>query len=304
MPTQKILITGSQGQLGQSLDWLQNQGQTPGQSLILMSRAELDITRPEAIEAALSKHRPNILINAAAYTAVDKAESEPEQAMQLNGLAPGLLAQACTLNGVRLLHVSTDYVFDGIKADPYQEDASTHPASEYGRSKRAGELAVLDCAPSAIILRTSWVFSQFGNNFLKTMLRLGAERENLSIVADQTGGPTYAPHIARVLLDLAARSEAPSGIYHFAGEPAVSWYDFAIEIFSQAQACGYLSHIPTLEPIPTSAYPTAARRPTNSTLRQDILDNVLGRKHIPRNWRDGIQESLQMLLQEKKTKRQ
>lgn len=267
-----------------------------------LGHSELDITQPRSIEQALDLYRPDVLINAAAYTAVDKAESEPELARLVNGIAPGLLAQACASRGIGLLHVSTDYVFDGQAATPYAEDAPTGPVSAYGRSKLEGEQAILSALPSAVVLRTSWVFSQFGNNFLKTMLRLGAERAELGIVADQVGGPTYAPHIARVLLDLAARPDAPGGIYHFAGEPAVSWHDFAAEIFRQAQDCGYLARTPTLKPIPTTAYPTTAyptpaRRPANSRLGQDKLDRVLGRGNIQRSWRDGVGESLRGLAQ-------
>lgn len=317
-----FLITGAQGQLGQSFSWLLQQQASPATDAILLGRAELDITDSESIAQALERHRPDVLINAAAYTAVDKAESEPGLARLVNGIAPGLLAQACASRGIGLLHVSTDYVFDGQAATPYAEDAPTGPVSAYGRSKLEGEQTVLSALPSAVVLRTSWVFSQFGNNFLKTMLRLGRERSELNIVADQLGGPSYAPHIAQVLLELAGRMAqdrkprfqdagqagpsagaeqedparpgacTPAGIYHYAGQPTVSWHDFAKDIFRQAVELGLLAKPPALTPIPASQYPTPARRPAQSALSQDRLDSLLGKDAIPRDWRAGVHLSL------------
>ncbi|MDT0217926.1 dTDP-4-dehydrorhamnose reductase [Alcaligenes sp. AB3] len=300
-----FLITGAHGQLGQSFAWLDTSTKIDA-SLILLGRADLDITQAESITQALDQHRPDIVINAAAYTAVDKAESEPETAQLINGTAPGLLARACAERGIKMVQVSTDYVFDGSATQPYSEDAPTNPLGAYGQSKLEGEQAVLATLPSAIILRTSWVFSQFGTNFLKTMLRLGQERPELSIVADQIGGPSYAPHIAQVLLALAEKlfeskqnpnkNQTPSGIYHFAGQPNVSWYEFAQEIFSQALRLGLLAQAPKLTPIPTSQYPTPAKRPAQSSLLQTRLDAVLGAQNIDRNWRQGIEKSLLSLI--------
>ena len=265
-----ILITGAHGQLGQSFADLSTNTDVSAE-LLMLGHTELDITQANSIALALEQHRPDIVINTAAYTAVDKAESEPEAAHLINGIAPGLLAAACAERGIGLVHISTDYVFDGLAEQPYSEDAPTSPVSIYGQSKLVGEQAVMAALPSALILRTSWVFSQFGSNFLKTMLRLGRERAELSIVDDQIGGPSYAPHIAQVLLQLAERlyeskqshgqQQALSGVYHFAGQPTVSWYGFAQEIFAQAVKLGLLSKAPALIPIPTSQYPTPARDP-------------------------------------------
>lgn len=301
-----ILITGAHGQLGQSFACLRV-STDPGVELVMLGRAALDITQADSISWALEQHRPDVVINTAAYTAVDKAESEPETAQLINGIAPGLLASACAERGIGLIHVSTDYVFDGLAKQPYTEDAPTQPASVYGQSKLAGEQEVLATLPSAVILRTSWVFSQFGNNFLKTMLRLGQERTELNIVDDQIGGPSYAPHIAQVLLQLAERlyeskqgsgkQQSPSGVFHFAGQPSVSWYGFAQEIFDQAVKLGLLTQAPRLTAISTSQYPTPAKRPAQSSLQQGRLDALLGTEHIERNWQQGIARSLLALKQ-------
>ncbi|QTB98597.1 dTDP-4-dehydrorhamnose reductase [Alcaligenes sp. SORT26] len=300
-----ILITGAHGQLGQSFADLGTNTDTSAE-LLMLGRTELDITQANSIALTLEQRRPDIVINTAAYTAVDKAESEPDTAHLINGIAPGLLGAACAERGIGLVHVSTDYVFDGLAEQPYAEDAPTSPVSIYGQSKLVGEQAVMAALPSALILRTSWVFSQFGSNFLKTMLRLGRERAELSIVDDQIGGPSYAPHIAQVLLQLAERlyeskqshshshsqQQTLSGLYHFAGQPTISWYGFAQEIFAQAVKLGMLSKAPALIPIPTSQYPTPAKRPGQSGLRQDRLDTLLGKENIKRDWRKGIANSL------------
>ncbi|WP_321287007.1 dTDP-4-dehydrorhamnose reductase [Alcaligenes phenolicus] len=301
-----ILITGARGQLGRSFACLRV-STDPDVELVMLGHAELDITQADSIALALEQHRPDVVINAAAYTAVDKAESEPDTAHLINGVAPGLLAAACAERGIGLVHVSSDYVFDGLGKQPYIEDAPTHPVSVYGKSKLAGEQAILAALPSAVILRTSWVFSQFGNNFLKTMLRLGNERTELSIVDDQVGGPSYAPHIAQVLLQLAERlyeskqgsdkQQSPSGVFHFAGQPSVSWYGFAQEIFDQAVRLDLLTQAPRLTAISTSQYPTPAKRPAHSSLQQDRLDALLGTEHIERNWQHGIEQSLLALKQ-------
>ncbi|HCA17794.1 MAG TPA: dTDP-4-dehydrorhamnose reductase [Alcaligenes faecalis] len=320
----RILVTGAQGQLGQALAYCdtkvghssgylgappsaQSQAEehwppTQKTRLMLQSRHELDITQPDSIAQTLETLQPAVVINAAAYTAVDQAESEPHIAHLLNGLAPGLLAQACAERGIAMVHVSTDYVFDGLASLPYAEDAATSPISVYGQSKLEGELAVFSALPSAVVLRTSRVFSQFGTNFLKTMLRLGRERHELSIVIDQSGGPSYAPHIAQVLLTLADRliaanrsdsqADTPAGVYHFAGQPNVSWYGFAQEIFSQAIKLGLLSHAPALTAISTKQYPTPAQRPAQSGLQQSRLNTLLGVENIERNWHEGIEKTL------------
>ena len=289
----KILITGGQGQLGQSFDWLATQGQLPVEVHIqLVSRQQLDICDNQSIERALQHYQPDVLINAAAYTAVDQAESEPDLAYAINATAVGKLARACAQQRVRLVQVSTDYVFDGQSTQAYAETAATQPTSVYGKSKLAGEQAALEYLPASIILRTSWVFSQFGNNFLKTMLRLGAERDTLNIVSDQVGGPSYAPHIAQVLLHLALHPQA-QGIYHFAGNPHVSWYEFAQAIFRCAQELKVMDRAPAVHPIPTTAYPTPARRPAQSGLSMHKLEQ-LG-INCDYSWQVGIQSSLHAL---------
>lgn len=292
----KILITGGQGQLGQSFAWLAAQAQMPGTVQVhLASRQELDICDSLSIDRALQYYQPDVLINAAAYTAVDRAESEPELAYAINAAAVGKLAQACAKYQIRLVQVSTDYVFDGQAAHAYAETAATNPTSVYGRTKLAGEQAALQYASDSIILRTSWVFSQFGNNFLKTMLRLGAERDTLSIVSDQVGGPSYAPYIAQVLLGLALHPQA-HGIYHFAGTPHVSWYEFARAIFRCAQAQQVLERIPTVHPISSTAYPTPARRPAQSGLNMHRLEQLGINGNS--DWYSGIQSSLHALYLE------
>lgn len=305
MPALKLLVTGAQGQLGRSFSWLLQQAPCHGVEVQLLGRGDLDITDKAQIDHCFAQYRPDVVINTAAYTAVDKAESEPESVMKVNALAPRLLAEACSQSSARLIHVSTDYVFSGSARQPYAEEAVTGPINVYGASKREGELAVLTTCPDSVVLRTSWVFSQFGNNFLKTMLRVGQSAPQLRIVADQFGGPTYAPHIAQVLLQLARRMHPedgtpnewvqPRGVFHFAGQPSVSWYAFAEEIFRQAlelAGSGVPQLVSALLPIPSSEYPTPAARPRNSVLQQQRLDNLSGMGVIERDWRQGVRSSL------------
>ena len=209
--------------------------------------------------------RPALLINAAAYTAVDRAESEPGPALRVNGEGPAVLAAACRRHGTRLFHVSTDFVFDGRASVPYAPDATPAPLGEYGRSKLAGEQAVLETLSDALVVRTGWVYSLAGNNFVKTMLRLMAEREALSVVVDQVGTPTWARGLARLLWQ-AAGQEGLSGIYHWSDAGVCSWYDFAVAIAEEAVALGLLPRGPKIHPIPGSAYPTPAKRPAFSVL--------------------------------------
>lgn len=292
----RILISGGHGQLGQALTQ-----QATHLHLISLGHQELDVTQRACLERALDRHQADIVINAAAYTAVDNAETDVERAYRVNAIAPGLMASVCAERGIQMLHLSTDYVFDGLAAQPYAEDAPTNPISVYGHSKREGEQAVLRALPSALILRTSRVFSPFGNNFLTRLLTLAQERSELSLVDDQTSGPTYAPHLARIVLQLTERLLASSsdtgslpltGIVHFSGLPCISWYGFAQEIIGQAVKLGLLGTAPTLTPIPASHYPTPARRPAQSGLQQDRVDALLGKDTIERDWRKGIEHSL------------
>ena len=271
-----LLVFGKTGQVAREL-------QRRAPDAIFLGRDAADLSDPAACAAAIDKIRPTAVINAAAYTAVDAAESEEPLATRINGDAPGAMARACARLGCPFVHISTDYVFDGSGTTPWPVDAPTGPLGAYGRSKLSGEQAVR--APGGVhaILRTSWVVSAHGRNFVKTMLRLGAEREKLTIVADQVGGPTPAGDIAEACLAMAgqlAKAPSKSGTYHFSGAPDVSWADFARAIFARAGlAC-------EVEDIPTSAYPTPAARPANSRLDCSATLSAFG---IARpDWRNGL----------------
>ena len=250
-----VLVFGKTGQVARELAVLPD--------VQCLGREEADLTDPDACAAVIAQQRPAAVINAAAYTAVDQAETEEDLATVINGAAPGAMAQACKALGIPLVHISTDYVFAGDGTRPWQPDDPTGPLGAYGRSKLAGEQAVQTVGGSFATLRTSWVVSAHGNNFVKTMLRLGAERDGLTIVADQIGGPTAAKDIAAACHTMALQlieDPGKSGTYHFSGAPDCSWADFAREIFAQAGlACD-------VSDIPSSDYPTPATRPLNSRL--------------------------------------
>jgi dTDP-4-dehydrorhamnose reductase len=255
----RVLVFGQTGQVATEL--ARQAG--PDIAMVCMGRDRADLSDPAACAALVTAADADVVINAAAYTAVDKAETEEALATTINGTAPGAMARACAARGIPFLHISTDYVFDGSGTRPWQPDDATGPLGAYGRSKLAGEDAVRAAGGPHAILRTSWVFSAHGANFVKTMLRLGAEREKLTIVADQVGGPTAVADIAAALLTMARAFHAglgTTGTYHFSGTPDVSWADFAREIFAQSGlTC-------TVEDIHTSAYPTPAKRPANSRM--------------------------------------
>jgi dTDP-4-dehydrorhamnose reductase len=257
----RAVVVGAGGQLGRELV----RGADPALECISLQRADLDISSAQAVTSRLAELAPQVVINAAAYTAVDAAESEPEAAQLANADGPACLAAACRQLGARLIHVSTDFVFDGESAHPYPVDAPTSPLGEYGRSKLVGELAVRNALPNALILRTGWVYSAFGGNFVKTMLRLMAERTELGVVADQVGTPTWARGLAGALWAAAARPQL-NGIYHWSDAGVCSWYDFAVAIFEEASELGLLSRPVTIRPIPAAQYPTPARRPAYSVL--------------------------------------
>lgn len=285
----KILISGAAGQVG---DALVKHGSKRGFEIFGMSRSELDITNLRNVDAVFAQVKPDLVINASAYTAVDKAESDSEQAYAVNEIGPILLAKACLKAGIPLFHISTDYVFDGSSNGAYSENDLTNPQSVYGRSKLLGELAVIENLNQYIILRTSWVFSETGSNFVKTMLRLGAEREHLSVVADQVGGPTSADAIANALLLIAARvsdkQDINWGTYHFSGLPYCSWYEFAKEIFQQAESMRLISKAPELAAIPSSEYPTPAPRPLNSRLDCSKIYDEFGIE--PDDWKQSLKD--------------
>ncbi|WP_392566292.1 dTDP-4-dehydrorhamnose reductase [Utexia brackfieldae] len=258
----RVLLTGANGQLGLCL-----QDQLPASwSLKAATHAELDITDRSLLVDLIDRYHPDVIINAAAYTAVDKAEQDPVRANLVNHIGPKLLAEIAEKKAIRLIHISTDYVFDGQKQTPYLETDKTDPINVYGQTKRLGEKTILENNPSAVILRTSWVFSEYGNNFVKTMLRLARDRHELSIVADQFGNPTYAGDLAKAIITVITENNFAGGVYHYSGDRTVSWYEFAHEIFDQAAKLDKLLHPIIVHPLTTAQYPTLAKRPKYSAL--------------------------------------
>ncbi len=287
----RIVIMGAQGQVGSELT---RRAPQLGYETWAWDQAELDITDAGAVDQALAASGAEVVINAAAYTAVDKAEQESERAFAVNRDGPAHLATACNRLQIPLLHISTDYVYDGRRPGPYIEDDPTGPLGVYGASKLAGDEAVRRLLPRHLILRVSWVFGIDGNNFVKTILRLAREREELRIVADQRGCPTYAGDIAEVLLKLAGRISAMDagnrwGTYHYCGEPATTWHGFAEAIVEEARRSETLP-VQTIVPIATADYPTLAARPANSVLDCAKLTARLGIQ--PGLWREGLKTML------------
>lgn len=289
----KVLFTGASGQVGTALARL---AWPDGWVALPLTRADLDLSHATAVAAAIAQHRPTVVINAGAYTTVDKAESEVLLAWRINALAPAALAQACRMAGVPLVHVSTDYVFDGAKAGAWDPGDPTGPLGVYGASKLGGELAVSTSGARHAIVRTAWVVSAIGQNFVRTMLRLGATRPTLRVVADQSGSPTSAADLAEALAAIAVRlaedPEAPSGTWHFSNAGATSWFGFATEIFRQSRARGGV--VPNVEPIATADFPTPARRPANSLLSTVTLQRDWG--IAPRPWQDALGPILDELI--------
>jgi len=282
-----ILLTGASGQLGQELvPRLRRLGTI---TCVDRSVAEGDrrILREDLndlvdVESLLNRIRPDLIVNAAAYTAVDRAESDAKTAFRINAELPGCLARWCERNNGLLLHYSTDYVFSGNAREPYREDAQTGPLNIYGQSKLAGEWAIAASSCRHLILRTSWVYSGHGNNFVLTMLRLASERPSLSIVADQTGCPTWARNLARVsatILERAMSNRVETvrwGIWHYCDSGVVSWYDFARAIFEMALGLGVLNRLPAMTAVPTAAFPQAATRPLYSVLDTTAIREDFG----------------------------
>ena len=281
----KVLVLGSRGQLGQCLN---DQLVNTNHDVIYTSRDQINISNFKLTKKQIGDIAPDIVINATAYTAVDKAEEDKEMANVINHLAVSNIASICHKLDCWLIHFSTDYVFDGTSSMPYKEDDQTNPQGVYGLTKLLGEKAIKSSACKYIIIRTAWVFSEYGNNFLKTMLRLGAELDHLSIVDDQVGAPTYAQDIAKaitsLLTDLSDESDC-QGIYHYCGDTPCSWFEFASEIFNQAKLLEY--RVPeSIKAVKTSQYPTLAKRPIFS-----VLDNRKGFKKFkfyPSNWKKSI----------------
>ncbi|WP_454917646.1 dTDP-4-dehydrorhamnose reductase [Xanthobacter sediminis] len=290
----RILLLGAGGQLGRELT---DRALKRDLDLTGLDHTALDICDPAAVARAMEAHRPDVVVNAAAYTAVDKAESEPELAARINAFAPAHIAERCARYGTPLIHVSTDYVFDGTKPTPYVEQDAIAPLGVYGRTKAAGEAAVRSAAERHIIVRTSWVYGAYGNNFLKTVLRLARERERLTIVADQRGCPTATRDLAEALLaaaEAAAGGDTRWGTYHFAGDGATTWHGFAAEIVRAAGP--RLARTPEVAPITTAEYPTPARRPANSQLASDLFHRTFGVRAAP--WQQRVAEVVDALLAE------
>ncbi|EGQ8033342.1 dTDP-4-dehydrorhamnose reductase [Vibrio parahaemolyticus] len=269
----KILVTGSNGQVGRCL--VEQFSSCDGVELLAVDKDQLDITNQTAVDALVSNFQPDFIINAAAHTAVDKAEEEVDLSYAINEQGPRFLAEAANNVDATILHISTDYVFEGNKVGDYQEIDITNPQGVYGKSKLAGEFAVTEICKKHIILRTAWVFSEYGNNFVKTMLQLGKNRDALSIVGDQFGGPTYAGDIARTLIQITKRISQGDivefGIYHYSGLPHVSWFEFASAIFDVAVEQKVLAKKPILTSITTDQFPTPAKRPSNSRLSNEKI---------------------------------
>lgn len=254
----RVLVTGANGQLGKSIHRISSN--YPELKIVFTDVEELDITKTEGVNAFFENHAFDYCINCAAYTAVDKAEEEVDKPFLINATAAKNLAEACQTSEAVLIHISTDFVFDGSKRTPYTEEDTPNPLSVYGKSKLQGEEYIQKIWNKHFIVRTSWLYSEYGNNFVKTMLRLAETRDEISVVNDQIGSPTYAGDLASFLLEIVKGDTCKYGLYHYSNEGEISWYDFAVEIFKQHKKAV------RVVPIPTSAYPTAAKRPAYSVM--------------------------------------
>lgn len=282
-----VLVTGANGQLGQAIQFISDNH--PEVDFKFCSSSDLDITSKENCQLVFTKFKPDYCINTAAYTAVDKAESEPEKAHLINVIGAKNLAEVCKEFSTKLFHVSTDFVFDGSRTTPYIETDIPNPTGVYGKTKLDGEKAIQKTFDNYFIIRTSWVYSQFGNNFMKTMLRLASEKDSLSVVSDQIGTPTNAVDLAEVLIKIISYNfQHPTtnfGIYNFSNEGQCSWYDFAKKIFE-------VNNISiNLQPIPTSAYPTPAKRPAYSVLDKSKIKETFGVE--VNNWEESLRKTTQ-----------
>lgn len=285
MASKTILVTGANGQLGREMQVIA--AAYPGCHFLFVSKDELSIEDTGAVKEYFASHEIDVCVNCAAYTAVDKAETDTEKAFAVNGEAVGVLATACKEKNARFIHISTDYVFDGTATEPYKEDHPVHPLGVYGASKLKGEELALQNNPAAIIIRTSWVYSSFGNNFVKTMLRLMKERESINVVNDQQGSPTYAADLAAAIMQIISGDAVSAGIYNFSNHGVINWYEFALAIKELTGSnC-------IVNPIPSSQYPTPAKRPAYS-----VLDTVKIRDTfnvvIPA-WKDSLKKCISIL---------
>jgi len=284
-----ILLIGSNGQVGTEL---QNILPNTQSKIVAVARPTVDLTQPDTLRQVIRETQPQIIINSAAYTAVDKAESEPELAAAINTQAPRILAEESQHLGAFLIHISTDYVFDGKAYLPYQPSDPTNPLSIYGKTKLAGEDAIRTCCPHHLILRTAWVYGVHGKgNFVKTMLRLGKERQELRVVADQIGSPTWAGDLAAAIVQLIPQlTPELAGTYHYTNSGVASWYDFAIAIFEEAQQLDFPLEIQRIIPITTPEYPTPAKRPAYSVLSGQKMSAIL-QTPAP-HWRHSLRKML------------
>ncbi|WP_036478305.1 dTDP-4-dehydrorhamnose reductase [Myxosarcina sp. GI1] len=284
----KILLTGITGQVGVELQ----QTLTALGEVVGVDRATLDLTQPEQIKEAIAIIKPDIIVNAAAYTAVDKAETETDLAMAINATAPKTMAAEAQKIGATMVHISTDYVFDGKNHTPYTETDTTNPLGAYGKSKLLGETGVREACDRHIILRTAWVYGSYGHgNFVKTMLRLGADREELRVVADQIGSPTWSYDIAYIITSLLSKlTNIPSGTYHYTNSGVASWYDLAVAIFNEGEKLGFPLKVKRVLPITTADYPTPAQRPAYSVLAKTKITQALD--IYPPHWRESLRQML------------
>jgi dTDP-4-dehydrorhamnose reductase len=284
----KIVVTGANGQLGKELQALQSS--FPAIQFEFFSKEQLDIADLTKVETAFKNLQPDYCINCAAYTAVDKAETEQETAFLINGAGTKNLALISAQLGVKFIHISTDYVFAGNGSMPYKEDHPVDPQNVYGESKLRGEQDALAVNPESIIIRTAWVYSEYGNNFVKTMLRLMQSKEEIGVVADQQGSPTYAADLAKAILSIVTSGKWVSGIYHYSNEGVITWFDFAKAIQE------YIQSNCRVNAIPTSAFPTPAKRPAYSVLDKEKIKSTFG-VAIP-DWRDSLHHCLNRLKEE------
>ena len=286
---QKILVTGSNGQLGKEVKKIESS--FPQFDFTFLSKEDLPIHHFEMVRNYFNVYHPQYLINCAAYTAVDKAEQERDRAFQINGEAVGVMAAICKENHTKFIHISTDYIFDGTATVPYKEDSPTNPQSVYGASKLEGEKQALQFNPDSLIIRTSWVYSEYEKNFVKTMLKLLSEKEEISVVNDQVGSPTYAADLADVIMQIitsqnlsAIRHGWQPGIYNYSNEGIISWYDFAVQIKElSGSSC-------KVNPIPTSDYPTAAKRPAYSVLNNSKIQETYNIRI--KGWKESLAECI------------